>query len=361
MKLCMVAPAPPPYGGIANWTNIVKSQIKQHGSEIEFSFINIAPSVSYIENQNTWEHIWVSGRELLAQGKQLRKEIQKNKPDVIHLTTSGNLSFVRDLLFMKIMKKNSIPCIYHLHFGRVSDIVKQKTMEWNLLRKTVSLASEVIAIDKKTLYCLKENFPETRSVFIPNPVVLSNFPKIDYNALKKEVLYVGWVIKEKGIEELIKAWNNVYPKFSDYHLRLIGPYNLEYRNYLYKNFNMDGVVMDGELAHKDVLEKIGGCTVFILPSYTEGFPNVILEAMALKRPIIATNVGAIPEILSQESGIIIEPRNIKQIEAALCDLLSEQAKRERIAQNAFTRVVSNYDIKTVFRQYLNVWKENYDE
>jgi len=55
---------------------------------------------------------------------------------------------------------------------------------------------------------------------------------------------------------------------------------------------------------------------FILPSYTEGFPNVILEAMALGKPIIATSVGAIPEILSEECGVVMKPRDQRDIEQA---------------------------------------------
>ena len=57
--------------------------------------------------------------------------------------------------------------------------------------------------------------------------------------------------------------------------------------------------------------------VFVLPSYTEGFPNVIIEAMAMGKPIIATSVGAIPEMLDEGCGVVVPPKDADSLQKAL--------------------------------------------
>lgn len=355
MKLCLIAPAPPPCGGIANWTRIVCNQIKKEQENIEFSFINIAPTVSYIERKGALGHIWTSFCELLVQYRKLLRQVKTNKPDVVHLTTSGQLSFIRDYVLMKVMKRYDIPCVYHFHFGRIPQIVEDKSIEYRFLLKILPKACKVIAIDPKTFKCLQKEFTNVESVYIPNPVENTEISE-KHSKVKKEILFVGWIIKEKGVEELICAWHSMQHDFPDYTLHLIGPYNDEYKKYLSDTYNMKNVIIEGELAHKDTLQRIHECTVMVLPSYSEGFPNVILEAMMAKKAIIATNVGAIPEILSGEAGMLIEPRNVEQIEEALRKLLYNQSYQETLAKNAHQRVVDLYEANTVFEQYFKIWR-----
>lgn len=355
MKLCLIAPAPPPCGGIANWTKIVCKQIEKEQENIDFSFINIAPTVSYIERKGVLRHIWTSFWELLVQRRKLLYQVKLNRPDVIHLTTSGRLSFIRDYVLMRVMRKHNIPCIYHLHFGRIPQIVANQSIEYRLFMKTLSKACKVIAIDPKTFECLRKEFPNVESVYIPNPVEKNEILQKSLE-MKKEILFVGWVIKEKGIEELICAWSCIQQNFPDYTLHFIGPYNNEYKKYLYDTYNMKNVVMEGELSHEETLQRIHECTAMVLPSYSEGFPNVILEAMMARKAIVATNVGAIPEMLSGEAGILIEPKNATQIERVLVELLHDQSHRNKLAGNAYQRVVGLYQTDIIFEQYFKIWR-----
>ena len=86
------------------------------------------------------------------------------------------------------------------------------------------------------------------------------------------------------------------------------------------------------------LEEVSKCGLFVLPSYTEGFPNVIVEAMLLKKPIIATTVGAIPEILSENCGMLIKPKSSNDLFESLKFLIENTANRKYYACLLYTSV-----------------------
>jgi glycosyltransferase involved in cell wall biosynthesis len=105
------------------------------------------------------------------------------------------------------------------------------------------------------------------------------------------------------------------------------------------------------------MEFLAQASVFVLPSYTEGFPNAVLEAMALGKPIIGTRVGAIPEMLTGDCGVLIAPKNAREIRDALKLLLNDNELRKRLAGKARARVTEEYSLESVFHRYKQVWYE----
>lgn len=354
MKLCLIAPEAPPNGGIANWTKILKRRLNK--DNIELSYINIAPTMSFVTKRSEKARLYNSCKDLLKQRKTLINLLKNNRPDIVHLTTSGKLSFFRDIILMKILCRQKIPCVYHIHFGRIKSILDNGGWEKKLLEQSVKMASSIITIDQKSYDSLKSVFQDKYISYIPNPIDLKETISVIHSAdVKKEIVYVGWVIKEKGIEELISAWELLYSILPDYKLHIVGPYVEEYKVYLTKKYSMKNVIIEGEVSHEEALNYINQASIFILPSYTEGFPNVILEAMALKKSIIATNVGAISEMLQENAGLIIDPRSAEAIEMAIKKILGNEQLKIEISQNAIHKVYKEYDIEIVFKQYKDIW------
>ncbi|MEI2724755.1 MAG: glycosyltransferase family 4 protein [Verrucomicrobiota bacterium] len=99
--------------------------------------------------------------------------------------------------------------------------------------------------------------------------------------------------------------------------------------------------------------------VFVLPTYTEGFPNVILEAMAAGKAIVSTRVGAIAEMLDADgespSGLVIQPRDAGSLANALRQLLSDAELRETLGARARGKVTRCYSTDVVFRRLLDLW------
>ena len=98
-----------------------------------------------------------------------------------------------------------------------------------------------------------------------------------------------------------------------------------------------------------------------MPTYTEGFPNALLESMACGCPIIASAVGAIPEMLEDENGkhfgVLIEPKNVEALKTAILRMLSDTQFKEECGINAQKRVFERYNINNVANQLINIWKK----
>jgi glycosyltransferase involved in cell wall biosynthesis len=353
LNLCLISPFPPPYGGIGNWSKLLSKHLEKKNN-IKLNTINTSPKKRVTEGRTLWDRIVKSGINMIKQINKLKKIIRKDKPDVLHITTSGQLSIIRDIVFLWIAKKKNIPTAYHIHFGRIEEISTKNNLEWKLILYAMKLSSKVIAIDKKTYHTVLNNFNNVEIVYIPNPIDITNMPKFKTNTSENFIMYLGWVIKTKGIEELLSAWEDIDKK--NWYLKIVGPYNDNYLKSLKNKYTLENVIFEGEKDHKEAMKLLNKSKIFILPSYTEGFPNVVLEAMSLSKPIIATKVGAIPEMLSG-CGILINKKNEDDIEVYLNDLIDNEKKRKLLGENAYNKLINNYTIEIIYDKYLQLWCE----
>ncbi|BFL47589.1 glycosyltransferase family 4 protein [Lactonifactor longoviformis] len=356
IRLLLVAPVPPPYGGIGNWVLLMKKYLAEK-KEVELvDIINIAPKERGLDGRTLYERVIGQGMKMLRLRRQMKKVIQKKKPTVVHITTSGQLAIIRDILFLKSLKKDGIYTVYHIRFGRIPEIFRKNTAEWKLLKKALKLASKTIAIDSETKKVLEEEVGYGQVSLVANPFVTKNTEKYLNVKPSKTVIFLGWCVKTKGIEELLSAWIHIEQRYPGWTLKLVGPYDSSYKEALEQKYVSKNIVFVGEKEHEDALDILSKSEVFILPSYTEGFPNAVLEAMALGKPIIATEVGAIAEMLSNKSGIVIQPQDTKAVEAALTKVLDDGELRKELGTNAYHRIRKQYDIDVIYNKYLSVWR-----
>ena len=94
------------------------------------------------------------------------------------------------------------------------------------------------------------------------------------------------------------------------------------------------MILPGRCDAAGIAQWMRAADIFCLPSYTEGCPNVLVEALACGRPIVATNVGGIPELIHQDSGILVPPRDSAALRGALHQALSKQWDGEAIARTS---------------------------
>lgn len=277
--------------------------------------------------------------------------------DVVHLTTSGSLSVARDFVVSNLANVFSVKFVYHIRFGRIPEISLADTTEWRLIAGVMHRASDVIVIDPDTFAAVKRFVPDVNVELIPNCVnqdLLTGHEKLATRV--KVALFVGWVVPTKGISELVEAWSKIDHR--DWVLRIIGPGDLKYREELLRRLNPDNLEFLGELPHEEAMAEMASCDLFLLPSHTEGFPNVVVEAMALGRPILATSVGAIPYMLDGGAGVLVESKNVDALAMALDTLMRDPQKRERMAQIAHSKAMRLYTIDVIFKAYMDIWRNS---
>lgn len=157
------------------------------------------------------------------------------------------------------------------------------------------------------------------------------------NEKKKIVLYVGNLLVEKGVVELIEAVEILSRKRDDFSLKLIGngPFKKELSKLIEKLRLVKFVGLEGEKEHEEIPQWIHKSHVVCLPSYHEGFPNIVVESISCGRPVVASNIGGIPEIINdKELGILIPPRDPEKLAWALEEALDKEWNREEIAGSA---------------------------
>lgn len=148
------------------------------------------------------------------------------------------------------------------------------------------------------------------------------------------IVFVGRLDVTKGVMELIEAFNSVVRERPQSRLVFVGD-GLARRD-------MEEVVKAGGIACEvtfagtcsglDVARWMAASDVFVLPSYAEGCPNVVVEALACGRPVVASNVGGIPELVDDRCGILLPPQNAGALAQALRDALARDWDTTAIAQ-----------------------------
>ncbi|MFR1611377.1 MAG: glycosyltransferase, partial [Anaerobutyricum soehngenii] len=251
-KVLLVAPTPPPYGGIANWTLLIKKNIKKHPEVELLGSVNIAPRIAVLEGRNLGDRVVGQGVEMFKLNKTLKERIRKEKPDVIHITTSGQLAIIRDILFLKNAKKAKVPTVYHIRFGRIPEIAEANTLEWKLMRRAVRLASTTMAIDENTYKALKKYCRKASICKVPNPFDISAIEGIvetGHSSETRKIMFLGWCVKTKGIEELFAAWEAIHEHYPGWMLEIVGPAEEVYLKSLKEKYSMQQVLLLGEKNH----------------------------------------------------------------------------------------------------------------
>ncbi len=348
MKIFMISPLPPPIGGISRWTEMILEK-STSDLDLEIDILDIAPK---------WKPIG-SGVLLRIIGGlfQLLRDVvifiirMLKNPNVVHINTSGGFSINRDIIFITISLLFKKSVIYHIHHGQYSnDISKYMKIVLACLSKTVKC---IIVLDNKTYYNLK-------NINIKNLIKIPNFISIYNKTIEKKIkkiiiVYVGWIVKTKGIEELIKSFNII--NNNQWQLLIIGPQDESFVKYLKNKYKFKNIKIIKPLKHKHIMNILLTSSIFVLPSYTEGFPNVILEAMLCKSAIISTNVGAIPEIITEKCGILIKPKDVIELTTAIITMINSNKLRLKYTNNALERLKNNYTLDIIYNKYKNIWFE----
>lgn len=356
MRIALIAPVPPPYGGISNWTTIVLREFGR-SEDVQVLPINIAPNKRVADGRTLWHRVFYGVVSVLKAFKRLKSKDFRDL-DVVHLVTSGSLALFRDRAILAYCKKRNLPVVYHLHFGRLSDMECAASWEWRMMLKNMDSSSMVIVIDGKTRSALSEYLPERKVRFIGNPIDARRIPSnACYAASSRILMYLGWIVPTKGIGELLDAWELVSDKYPGWEIRLVGPCAPGMRG-LVEGRKLARVRLIGELPHMEAMEMLSRSAVLLLPSYTEGFPNVVLEAMCCKVPVIATSVGAIPDLLAEGRGMVVPPKDAESLASAMEEMMSNEELRNTMGLAAHKYVLRHFASSAVCREYEDAWRES---
>ncbi len=245
-----------------------------------------------------------------------------------------------------ISKNFGKPYIITLHGSDVNVYPHYSSFAMKAFKTAVSNAADLVAVSKKL--SLKTNeLTNKEPVFLPIGINLSTF-NLDRDAASENIqipkgkiilTYIGRLVKEKGIIELTETLKTLDDRF---YCIFIGDGPLKER--LENDVDLSGKIMlTGQVPNEMVTTYLSKADIFILPSYSEGMPTVLIEALALKKPVVSTNVGGVPDLFGEYSNILIEPKSSEQIKDTLIDYVDDSTYSEEIIEDLYEKVIEEYN------------------
>jgi glycosyltransferase involved in cell wall biosynthesis len=194
------------------------------------------------------------------------------------------------------------------------------------------------------------------SVFYPGNRAEARL-KLGIDPASQAIVYIGRMDVKKGLRELVEAAALLRPRRANLHVYLIGegPDRPLILSAIQANNAAGYIHVLPGCAFDEVAVWMAAADLVTLPSYMEGCPNVVLEALASGRPVVATNVGGIPEILSDECGRLVPPRSPGKLAQALASVLDATWDAEAIsAHGSRSWQTVAAELREVFESLLSV-------
>ena len=362
LRILLISPYKGIQGGISRWTEHIMNFYNSscYAKDLQLQLLPVQRS-KFITRKSIFNRLIYGIFDYSRIIHNFKKEVNLHKFDLVHIASSASISLLKDLHIIKYAKKHNLKTIIHFHFGRIPELIRKDNWESKLLKKVVSLADIVIVMDRLSFITI-ENCGYKNIVFLPNPVApqISEIVSRNFDIVREpgKILFVGHVVRTKGIFELMDSFKRLNNK--NLILRIIGHIEPEVKKTISGEIGNYNIEIFGEKPYEEIIKDMMSCDIFVLPTYTEGFPNVILESMACECAIISTKVGAIPEMLEEDRfgkyGLLIEPKNTNQLFDAIRKMLADSKLKKQCGENCKRRVYERYSIDVVWNQLLSIWQ-----
>lgn len=343
-------------GGVTNYVRLLKENLS-----------SVYDIKHFVQGLKPKYHIdYILPIVYISQLLKFKKVLKEYEPDLVHLNPSMTwVALIRDLAFLKIVKNHGFPVLFFIHGWHI-DLNKKNKQNIFLkffLKKNFEKADGIVVLAKRFKEELVNSGIKKEKIYVSSPMVNSK----DYQPGNKrferpfKVLFCSNMKKEKGPYELLDAISIVLDKYPDTNFIFIGEgkeleklKNLSKEKHIEKN-----VEFRGYLTGSDKFRAFGEAHIFILPSYSEGFPTVVLEAMASGLPLVVTPVGRLDEIIEEGmQGLIINsvPPNPKEISEKIIQLIENPKLMKKISNNNLERAKVEYDVNVISSQITKIYE-----
>jgi glycosyltransferase involved in cell wall biosynthesis len=204
--------------------------------------------------------------------------------------------------------------------------------------------------------------PRSKIAYLPNAVDAELF-RPQGEKEDNLILYVGRITFNKGLHVLLESLRYLTKSV---HLVIIGPMDCSFMHSqrilkLMERENQKGkhkITYLGGMPHEEVIEWYQKASIFVLPSFMEAFPVVLLEALSCETPVIATPVGGVPEaVKNSENGILVPMKNPQKLAEAIQHLLDNKEVRVRLGREGRKWVIRNFSLEVFLRKLCDIYEK----
>jgi glycosyltransferase involved in cell wall biosynthesis len=309
-------------------------------------------------------------RRFAAAAVEAARVLARRDVAIMHAHVSSRGSFWRKAFLLWLARRFGVATIFHLHDGRFGDFAANgfggPLLRW-CIRRTLEGSSEVVVLSPRWGEWVRSFAPRSRVRVIGNPVHCPPEAALRPRAAVESgdaasggnILFLGKLCDAKGVFDLLRAFAAFAAQHPGWRLAVGGDGEVE--RFLAQADALgvrDRIDYLGWVGGDDKERALAGCDVFVLPSYSEGMPVSLLEAMAYGCAVIATPVGGVPDMMTPEQhGLWVQAGDVDALAAALARAADSRELRDRLGAAARRHVAAEYSVETVSRKIAEAYAD----
>jgi teichuronic acid biosynthesis glycosyltransferase TuaC len=284
--------------------------------------------------------------------------VESGSLSLIHANRGGLSSWAA----IQAARKYGFPCVVTYQGTEVHTDLVNRQNAWKLCRDSFRFADLNICVSRSLERILKAcALPEGRCEVLIRGVDLGTFYPPKAAGMKQPVvLFVGAVRVAKGAFDLLEAWTQVVNRCSHVELWLVGPdyTNGRFARVVRSRGHDKSVKILGPQPLSNVADLMRQAQVLCLPSHGEGTPNCVMEAMACGLPVVATEVGGIPDIVETgRTGMLVQKGDIQGLADALTSLLQNSGRRAHMGEAAYAFAREYLDSQKTTNRLVELYRD----
>jgi glycosyltransferase involved in cell wall biosynthesis len=360
-RVVVVAQASPAQGGIATYARTLVDD-PELSSWIDIRLLNTTRRAvrrgGSLSPSNAWHALVDVGRVFRI----------ARAADVAHVQTAlmPTLPLLRALAICGAARLAGAAVLCHVHTGLVNEgpneAFRPSEMERFLLRRFRFLHAVLTVSDAGTKG-LRPHMPGVRVERIDNAVDVMRFTPVSAEG-SATILFVGTLAERKGLLDLLEALRRLRDRgVGTWRLEVVGAGNeagdeeAERIRHEFRGEGMGGALL-GPLAGEELLERLGAAGVYVLPSWSEGQPIGLMEAMACALPVVATRVGAVPDMVRDgKDGFLVDPGHPEAMAEVLARLVTSPELRRSMGASARRHAEERFDLPALRERLRQLYLE----
>ncbi len=273
----------------------------------------------------------------------------------VHAHTAAKGSFWRKGLFLLLARCAGARAILHLHDGTFPHFYQDLCgpLRRRAVRFVLARMDRVVVLTPSWAEYIGRIEPRARTAVVANLVVALPVPRAPEAG---NILFLGRLWRDKGIFDLVDAAGEVVRRFPSARFVCAGDGDLAaLRGLIAERGLAEHFVLPGWVDGAAKQALLVRAALFVLPSYFEGLPVGVLEAMVNGIPVVASDVGGIAEALGGDAGLLVTPGRPEQLAAALCRLLGDAALAAAMGAAGRRRAEREYEQEVVFQKISSIY------
>jgi len=278
--------------------------------------------------------------------------------DIVHIHVGLRVSVTRKLIFAKIAKFFGKKIIIHFH-----PATEKHLFDGNFsseIKTLFNYSDKLLVLSPQWIKWINMAYPDNSydMEVVYNPC--TEVRRKDWSLREKYILFAGSIIDRKGYKQLLKAFAEIANLYPDWKIKFAGNGEIENAKKLQKSLNLpkEQVEYLGWISGEEKDRAFQYASIYCLPSWGEGFPMGVLDAIAYGIPVITTSVGGITDVIHDGvEGLICETYNLDSLVNCLKRLMESEILRKRIVENADKLKETVFNLRNSCEHIGNIYAE----